>query len=469
MDENKNYQYDIKSTLAQCWAISGVWFLQLELGVLVMISTIVIGALENNKSKDVKDILTMTSEEASWFASLLYLFTPLGNVISSLLLDRIGHKKCMILTNIPCLMAHIMTYFAENVTMLYASSILMALGMGFSNAPSLGYAGEVCEPKLRGALTSALNIFYYAGSIILTILYSFNMQWRLTVLMTTVFPILNIIVLLTTPDSPMWLLTKGKHSKAHRNLSKLRGKVSYDKCENEFQEMVRYNMPTNDDEPHHKENTNIWKQIVEPEVLRPFRLMMIYFFYMNLISGLPFMPYLVPILNKFATPVNAEWTISFAMFLSIIGSLAAVFLIRILGKRFLTLFTLSVCSIFYILIGLIGVYWTNAEPITSWIVLLLFLSTILISSIGITPISWTLVTEIFPAKSRNNLCSICTGLCFVITFVITKYYPEFSTLVDFYNVFTIIGIIGLFGCIYFYFCLPETENKTLQEITEFFK
>ncbi|XP_060841085.1 facilitated trehalose transporter Tret1-like [Rhopalosiphum padi] len=469
MDENKNYQYGIKSTLAQCWAISGVWFLQIELGVTVMISTIVIGALENNASKDQNEFLTMTSEEASWFASLLYLFTPLGNLLSSLLLDRLGHKKCMILTNIPCLVAQIMLYFAENVEILYASSILMALSMGFSNAPSLAYAGEVCEPKLRGALTSALNIFYYAGSIILTMLYSINMKWRLTVLMTTVFPIMTIIILLTTPDSPMWLLAKGKHSKAHRNLSKLRGKVSYDKCENEFQEMVRYNMPSNNDEPHHKENANIWKQLFEPEVVRPLRLMTIYFFYMNLLSGLPLLPYLVAIFNTFGAPVNIEWTISFSMFLSIIGSLIAVFLIRKLGKRFLTLFTLSVCSICYIIIGLIGIYWKNAQSITSWTILVLFLTTIFISSIGITPVSWTLVTEIFPAKCRNILCSICTGLCFIITFFMTKYYPEFSILVEFYNVFTIFGIFGLIGCVYFYFCLPETENKTLQEITEFFK
>jgi len=86
------------------------------------------------------------------------------------------------------------------------------------------------------------------------------------------------------------------------------------------------------------------------------------------------------------------------MFLSIIGSLIAVFLIPKLGKRFLTLFTLSICSICYILIGLVGIYWKNAESITSWIILLLYLTTILISSSGITPISWILITEIFPAK-----------------------------------------------------------------------
>ncbi|XP_015374843.1 PREDICTED: facilitated trehalose transporter Tret1-like isoform X2 [Diuraphis noxia] len=469
IDESKHYQYGIKSTLAQCWAISGAWFLQIELGAQVMISTIVIGALENNASKDSNEFLRMTSEEASWFASLLYLFTPVGNILSLFLLDRFGHKKCMIMTNIPGIVAQMMLYFAENIDMLYVSSILMALNLGFSNAPSLAYAGEVCEPKLRGALISALNIFYYGGSIILTMVYSITMQWRLTVLLTTVFPILTIALSLTTPDSPVWLLAKGKHSKAHRNLSRLRGKVSYEKCENEFQEMVRYNSPSKNDDPNRKEDIGIWKHMFEPEVMKPFRLMMIYFFFMNLVSGLPLLPYLVSILHKFEAPVNVEWTISFSMALSVVGSLMAVFLIRKLGKRFLTLFTLSICSILYITIGLIGVYWKNAEPITSWIVLVLFLTTIFISSVGITPISWTLVTEIFPAKSRNILCSISTCLCFIITFFMTKYYPDLSLLLEFYNVFTTIGIVGLFGCVYFYFCLPETENKTLQEISEFFK
>lgn len=86
------------------------------------------------------------------------------------------------------------------------------------------------------------------------------------------------------------------------------------------------------------------------------------------------------------------------MSLSVVGSIMAVFLIRSLGKRFLTLFSLSVCSVCYIMIGLIGVYWTNAEPITSWLILVLFLTTILIASIGITPIVWILAVEIFPAK-----------------------------------------------------------------------
>ncbi|XP_022182945.1 facilitated trehalose transporter Tret1-like [Myzus persicae] len=469
MEERNNYKYGIKSTLAQCWAISGAWLLQIELGIQVITSTIVIGALENNASIDKNEFLTITSEEASWFGSLSHLFTPLGTVFSSLLLDRLGHKKCMILTNIPCLVAQIILYFAKNVEMLYASSTLMALSIGFLNAPSLGYTGEVCEPKLRGTLTSSMNIFYYMGTIILTMMNSITKQWRLTMIVSTVFPIFTIIILFTAPDSPMWLLAKGKHSKAHRNLRRLRGKASNEKCENEFQEMIKYNVPSNSDKPNHKKNINAWKQLFAPQVLRPFRLMMLYFFFKNLFSVLPILPYLVSILKKFGTPVNIEWTISFSMSLCIVGSVLAVVVVRTLGKRFLTLFSLSVCSVCYIIIGLIGVYWTNAKPITSWIVLILFLTNILLGSGVLTPIAWTLVTEIFPAKCKNIASNICTALFFVMTFFMTKYYPDYSNLVEFYNGFTINGIVGLFGCIYFYFYLPETENKTLQEISEFFE
>jgi len=58
-----------------------------------------------------------------------------------------------------------------------------------------------------------------------------------------------------------------------------------------------------------KNNTNSWKQLIEPEVRRPFRLMMLYFFFKNLFSISTLLPYLVSIFNKFGAPVNVEWTI----------------------------------------------------------------------------------------------------------------------------------------------------------------
>lgn len=94
---------------------------------------------------------------------------------------------------------------------------------------------------------------------------------------------------------------------------------------------------------------------------------------------------------------------AFSVFLSIVGGIMTVFFVNKLGKRFLTLFTLSICSLCYIFIGLIGIYWTNSKPVTSWLVLILYLTTTFMSSFGIMPIGWILLTEIFPMKWVKNM------------------------------------------------------------------
>lgn len=125
----------------------------------------------------------------------MYLCTPLGSVLSSLVLNPLGHKKCMIITNIPYMISQIMFYYAENIETMYACSILIGLSVGFSGGPFSSYIGEVCEPKLRGALMSATNVFYFSGSLLFATIYAITRQWRLTVLINMAIPIITIIIL----------------------------------------------------------------------------------------------------------------------------------------------------------------------------------------------------------------------------------------------------------------------------------
>lgn len=125
----------------------------------------------------------------------MYLCTPLGCVLSSLVLNRLGHKNCMIITNIPYLISQIMLFYAENIQTLYACSVMMGLSVGFSGGPFSAYIGEVCEPKLRGALMSVTNVFYFGGSLLFSSIYAINRQWRLTVLINMSIPIITIVIL----------------------------------------------------------------------------------------------------------------------------------------------------------------------------------------------------------------------------------------------------------------------------------
>ncbi|XP_050429976.1 facilitated trehalose transporter Tret1-like [Adelges cooleyi] len=472
---NNNYQYGMKSTFAQCYAIVGACFVQIGIGCQIMLPTIIIGSLEKNEfangtnESNRDEFLIMSTKQASWFGSLLYLCTPLGSLVSSILLRRIGHKRCLILSNVPYLASIVLLYHANDIETLYLCSVITGLTMGFVGGPSSSYLSEVCEPKLRGALTSATNVFYFAGVLMVTVIYAMTLQWRYTVLVTTIVPVLNIIVLLVTPDSPIWLITRGKTNKAQQTLGKLRGWVSHEKCVHEFHEMVIYTTKETVDGNDQDSINNVWQQLVQPEVIKPFRLLVIYFFFSNLLSGVPYSPYLTAVFINFGAPVDVNWTIAFSVILGAFGGIMTIFSVRILGKRFLTLSTLMICSVCYISIGLIGLHCESLNPVKSWTILVLFLIATLAASFGIMPIGWVLLGEVFPIKTKNITCSVCSVLSFIITFFFTKFYLDFENLVGFYNTFTLFGVGGLIGFVYFYFFLPETENKTLKEIEEFFK
>lgn len=65
-------------------------------------------------------------------------------------------------------------------------------------------------------------------------------------------------------------------------------------------------------------------------------------------------------------------------------------------------------------------------------------------------------------------CSVCSAVYFFLSFLMTKFYLNFRRLVGFYNTFALFGALGLGSLVYFYYNLPETENKTLKDIAAYF-
>lgn len=71
-------------------------------------------------------------------------------------------------------------------------------------------------------------------------------------------------------------------------------------------------------------------------------------------------------------------------------------------------------------------------------------------------------------RNREITTSTCTGLAYMLLFVLTKSYLPIEMFLSLEYTMILFGGIGVFGLIYFYFYLPETENKTLLEIEHFF-
>jgi MFS family permease len=126
----------------------------------------------------------------------VYLSPPLGSLFLSLVLARLGHRVCMALTNVVQFSSVlIVVLFPVSVNTLYMCSFLMGLSTGCATGLCISYSGEVCEPKLRGSLTSALNVFYFAGTFFVSTAYAITDSWKKSLICSIVFPLINVVAL----------------------------------------------------------------------------------------------------------------------------------------------------------------------------------------------------------------------------------------------------------------------------------
>lgn len=127
--------------------------------------------------------------------SILYVFHPIGSFLSGFLQEKFGRKRCMIFANIPSIFGWILLYFTHSVALLYASTIMMGLSVGFSEAPILSYVGEITEPRLRGSMASLACMSSMFG-VFITYMLGFLFKWRTVALLSTCCPIICICLIL---------------------------------------------------------------------------------------------------------------------------------------------------------------------------------------------------------------------------------------------------------------------------------
>lgn len=121
------------------------------------------------------------------------VFHPTGSFLSGFLQERFGRKRCMIFANIPSIIGWLLLHSTNSVLYLYASTVMMGLSIGFSEAPIISYVGEIAEPRLRGSLTSMASAAAVLGSMLVFVL-GYLFEWRMVALLSSLCPITCICV-----------------------------------------------------------------------------------------------------------------------------------------------------------------------------------------------------------------------------------------------------------------------------------
>ncbi|XP_038207163.1 facilitated trehalose transporter Tret1-like [Zerene cesonia] len=475
--------------LSQVLACLALDFLLIGLGMSISFVTMVLPDV-----LDAKEGLSLNKRQASWFGSMAYLCQPLGSIFSGPLLDYFGRKKALLLVNIPHLIAWLLMYFAWDVPSLFIANALLGIGTGIMEAPSVTYVGEISDPSVRGILTTLTNCFTSTGMFIAYLLGTV-LTWRQAALVSLTVPVATMLLVLFVPETPIWLMSKGRQKEALRSLCRLRGWAQPEDVKEEFDQLVQYNdilqqcvicvkEARSDLEPCEHKNCNIFKRIVlqfkhvffVKETMRPFALVMGYFFFYTLSGLSPVRPNMVNVCRALGMKFDPKTIVVVIGVVFIIMNLLSAAIVKIIGKRKLvltSLFATALCSL------AISVYARSSIPESVFsyeastfpeqreiLPVFLFMMLVSFSSLGIP---WVLLSEVFPFRSRGLATGLAAALSYTIFFIAAKTNYNLEANFHLSGTFSFYGIIGIIGTLYLYFYLPETEKKTLVEIEAYYK
>lgn len=168
-----------------------------------------------------------------------------GNLAGGYLGDLLGRKKTIWLASTLALIGAILQTAAVNIEMFLVGRIVAGFAVGLVYAVSSIYNAEIAPPKIRGitvGLQTQLISIGYATSNWIGLFGSFavgNAQWRIPLGIQCVPAVILIIGLFWLPESPRWLIQKGRYDAAKAVIERLHSDIGADMnfAEREFEQI----------------------------------------------------------------------------------------------------------------------------------------------------------------------------------------------------------------------------------------
>ncbi|KAG7296876.1 hypothetical protein JYU34_019735 [Plutella xylostella] len=410
-------------------------------------------------------------DTASWIASSMVFGGWLGNIAGAYFLDKWGRKLSHILFIIPSVLGWLLIYFATNVPMLIIGRIAKGFSLLATYNIGLCVVAEYTAPEVRGLMFS-LKTLSFVVSTLLTHLVGIYFHWRTVALIATVPLLASLGVTSSWPESPAWLLLRGERRRAGDAFRWLRGSGA--RAQREFQAMLQaqHERTLNTQTPKSVTDKmlHFFRWFTKREFVKP---LIIYFALCVCLEGSG--RHIIPV---FSTSIMTEilpekmdvsvYIISFDI-ISVIGNVMSCLIIKFLNRRTILFWSGFVSAAILSIFSLYG-YLINVDVMTSrpWLLVSILVCYLMVSNVGISSLPLVISGEIFPLAIRETSTAVANFIALLFLFTVLRVTLILFNLLTVYGAFAVLAILLLISLIYMYYYLPETRNKSMQEIEDYF-
>lgn len=447
-----------------------VWFISLVAalgGLLFGYDWVVIGGAKPFYEK----FFHLTNPDAQgWAMSCALIGSLFGAMLSGMACDRWGRKRMLIVAALLFATSSLGTGLAGSFGVFIAWRMAGGAAIGLASNISPLYIAEIAPAHLRGRLVS-LNQFTIVTGILLAqvvnwliaqpvpegataqqILESWNGQtgWRWMFGVTAVPSVLFLVGALLVPESPRWLAKQGRVDDARAVLGGIAGKAGGDVALAAIVQTLGGG----------KREKIAWGVLLEPRMRRLLGLGIVLAVFQQWCG--------INVVFNYAEEIfsAAGYSVSDILFnIVITGSVNVVFTLVALGtvdrigRRPLMLFGSASLAVIYVLLGASYAAHTQGAH-----VLILVLGAIGCYAMSLAPVTWVVISEIFPNRIRGVAMSIAVGCLWIACFVLTFTFPILNRALGPSGTFWIYAGVCVIGFAFMFFRLPETKSRTLEEL-----
>ncbi|XP_076241193.1 facilitated trehalose transporter Tret1 isoform X2 [Calliopsis andreniformis] len=387
--------------------------------------------------------------ETSWIASLGVVSNPLGSVIAGLCAEWFGRRSAIALASLPHAAGWLLIALSTNVSTLYIGRFISGIGMGMANGLYL-YVSEAAAPNQRAWLGSSGPILVSLGVLMIYTLGAVT-TWQRAAAISIGPAILSLALTRMIPETPGWLVARGRNDEAKESLLWLRGPgLNTDK---EYQELCEINAK------REEKKESLLKALHMPSVWKPF-LILLAFFALQQMSGIYIILfYTVNILKDIGIDLN-EYSASVGIgVIRLFASIAGAGLANSFGRK-----ALAFVSGLGMAISAVGVSLAFRFKLPSVASLACIGGHVGSSMIGYLTLPWVMTSELYPLRFRGPLGGITTSLAQMLTFATIKMYPDFSALIGIEITMWMFAGASILGAMFALTILPETRGRSLDQI-----
>ncbi|RDX95595.1 Polyol transporter 5, partial [Mucuna pruriens] len=425
----------------------------------------------------IRQDLKMTSVQVEVLVGCLNVCSLIGSLASGKTSDWIGRRYTIMIAAATFLIGAILMGIAPSFAFLMAGRVVAGIGVGYSLMISPVYVAELSPALTRGFLTSLPEVFISVGILLGYVSnYAFSSlpndtNWRLMLGVAALPAIAVALGVLAMPESPRWLVVKGRFEEAKRVLIR----TSENKGEAELRLAEIQQAASASSGMWHGQG--VWKELLVTPTRPVFRILVAAIgvnFFMQA-SGNDAVIYYSPEVFKEAGIESEKDLMGVTIIMGIAKTcfvlISALFLDRF-GRRPMLLLGSCGMAVSLFVLGLGCTLTTFSDNKDGWVIALCVVAvcaTVSFFSIGLGPTTWVYSSEIFPLRLRAQGSSLAISVNRLVSGIVSMTFLSVSEVITFGGMFFVLGGVMVCATIFFYYFLPETKGKSLEEIEALFE